>query len=49
MNRREVLIILLVIGVIIVGEAFLWFRSMREEPIRVPGEPVVDSVLMESR
>ncbi len=49
MNRKEVFIVLIIIALILLGEAFLWYRSLNEEPVRIPGEPVVDSILLENR
>ncbi len=47
MNRKEVFIIALVIVLILLGEAFLWYRSMGRKPVRIPGQPQVDSVIQE--
>ncbi len=47
MNRKEVFIIVLVIVLVLLGEAFLWYRSMSRKPVRIPGEPRVDSVIQE--
>jgi len=44
-NRREVLLAILLLTLNLMGEIFLWFDSLNHSTIRIPAEPSTDSLV----